>query len=79
MGKTTSPLTGGDIGRSAQLVPNHAVRKAIAELGLGLPSAAEVEGACGFEVTTTRSHTYAQAHTDTNTHTHAYTRLHKHL
>ena len=43
-GKSTSPLTGSAIGDNCQLVPNHAVRKAISELKVDLPSENDIEG-----------------------------------
>lgn len=50
LGKATSPLTGAAIDpKTAMVVPNHAVRKAISELNLELPSQADIEDACGIE------------------------------
>ena len=48
-GNRTSPLAGSDLGSNVQLVPNHAVRKAIAELKVELPSKSDIEEACGHK------------------------------
>jgi hypothetical protein len=48
-GKKTSPLTGASLGDNCLLVPNHAVRKAISELNLQVPSQVEVEQFLGTE------------------------------
>ena len=46
-GKKVSPLTGAALGDNCLLVPNHAVRKAIAELKVDVPTQSEIESLCG--------------------------------
>ena len=48
-GNKISPLTGAPLGENCLLVPNHAVRKAIADLNFAVPSKEEIEPFLGSE------------------------------